>query len=31
VLETVQLAGKKAVGIDEFLRGYGAFIGSTLG
>jgi methionyl-tRNA formyltransferase len=30
VLETVQLAGKKGVGIDEFLRGYGAFIGSTL-
>ena len=27
----VQLAGKSAVGIDDFARGYGNFVGSTLG
>jgi len=30
-LTQVQLPGKKAVGIEEFLRGYGNFIGSGLG
>jgi len=29
-LSQVQLPGKKAVGIEEFLRGYGNFIGATL-
>lgn len=31
VLQSVQLAGKKAVSIADFLRGYPGFIGSTLG
>jgi methionyl-tRNA formyltransferase len=31
VLEQIQLAGKRATAVADFLRGYGSFIGSTLG
>jgi methionyl-tRNA formyltransferase len=30
-LEVVQLAGKKAMGIEEFLRGQRGLVGSRLG
>ena len=31
VLERLQLEGKKAMGADEFVRGYGNIVGDVLG